>query len=731
MQNPFSLSDEKLVALLNGLSDWYAGNEQVKKYAEEQREKAIDLQNTLLNAGYLSTLSDDELAGKIFEYSRTLEGPAYIRLGKPRISEKLPNVKRNLLYLSESSDDPFKKAAKILEGDYKIPIFAKAFWTPIFQAQYPDKLPNWNNKTERFLKKAGINLSTSKLTIEDKYKLLSDAFSYLRNLDPKQDLHSLNHLMHYGTEIKEGMELMEQLVTADDFVKLTRRQEFDLWVQKYIKARKLGNKATWNEEYKWAILPVVHEQAFGSAITAENVVERIDAFRKNNPPRGSFVHWNNLSDVKEIAEQEPIRFVKILNQLFQETETLSKRIDGVISACRKIKSGAKLGTPLFGYLLGAYNYEKYPLYKGTVFDKLRDLIDLDNQWRSFSIGMKYQKFQQLCLAMGKYLDETGRLEDLTSRDVPVRAGITALDGQDFFYFLTHYLDRQPPDPEPDEGDKALSRQEILYEIFMDEQTFDQIVDLIHNTGKKQVILQGPPGTGKTFISGRIARYLATSARRIETLQFHPSFSYEDFIEGYRPSDEGAFELRGEIFKTFCEKARGNPEENHVLIIDEINRGNLSKIFGELLYLLEYRDQEVKLTHSSESFSIPENLCIIGTMNTADRSLAIMDYALRRRFYFVGLKCETKRLGEWLKHNKCQLDIEDLMERIEKVNEEIESEMRSMDFAIGLSYFMRKGLDAARLRQIIAFEIKPLLEEYFFDKRETVEQILTDLEEYAG
>lgn len=285
MQNPFSLSDEKLVALLNGLSDWYAGNEQVRKYAEEQREKAIDLQNTLLNAGYLSTLSDDELAGKIFEYSRTLEGPAYIRLGKPRISEKLPNVKRNLLYLSESSDDPFKKAAKILEGDYKIPIFAKAFWTPIFQAQYPDKLPNWNNKTERFLKKTGINLSTSKLTIEDKYKLLSDAFSYLRNLDPKQDLHSLNHLMHYGTEIKEGMELMEQLVTADDFVKLTRRQEFDLWVQKYIKARKLGNKATWNEEYKWAILPVVHEQAFGSAITAENVVERIDAFRKNNPPR--------------------------------------------------------------------------------------------------------------------------------------------------------------------------------------------------------------------------------------------------------------------------------------------------------------------------------------------------------------------------------------------------------------------------------------------------------------
>ena len=176
-------------------------------------KKDKKLKETLLNIEYLDKVSDEELAQKVFDYSRTLEGPAYIRLGMPRISGQISELRRNLKYLVESQDDPFKKAKEILEGEYKIPIFAKAFWTPLFQAQFPDKLPNWNNKTENFFQKVGINLKTRKLNVEEKYRLLSDAFLYLQKLDPKQDFYNLNHLMHYGTVIEEGSNLIASMHT--------------------------------------------------------------------------------------------------------------------------------------------------------------------------------------------------------------------------------------------------------------------------------------------------------------------------------------------------------------------------------------------------------------------------------------------------------------------------------------------------------------------------------------
>ena len=177
-----------------------------------------------------------------------------------------------------------------------------------------------------------------------------------------------------------------------------------------------------------------------------------------------------------------------------------------------------------------------------------------------------------------------------------------------------------------------------------------------------------------------------------------------------------------IFKVFCEKARENIDKKYILIIDEINRGNLSKIFGELLYLLEYRDKEVRLTYSQKKFSIPENVYIIGTMNTADRSLAIMDYALRRRFYFVDVVCKTKRLEKWLTENGCTLEIGELIGAIENMNKAINDEMHSKDFAIGHSYFMREDLDEKKLEEIINYGVKPLLGEYFFDKDEKVNEI---------
>jgi hypothetical protein len=212
MKNPFSLSDDDLMTLLEAYTTWSKKGEEDSVYAKEQEERQEAIKKTLLDKSYLAGISDDEFVAKIVEYSRTLEGPAGIRIGVPRVTEELANIKRNLDYLIESPDDPFDKAARILDGDYKIPVFAKAFWTPILQAQYPEKLPNWNNKTEKFLSKVGINLSTSKLSVKEKYRLLSDALVYLQQLDPSQNFHTSNHMMHYGTVIQEGVDLLDGLI---------------------------------------------------------------------------------------------------------------------------------------------------------------------------------------------------------------------------------------------------------------------------------------------------------------------------------------------------------------------------------------------------------------------------------------------------------------------------------------------------------------------------------------
>lgn len=216
MKSPFSLSDDDLITLLQSYSAWSQKGEEARVYIEGRAKMQEAIKNTLLDKSYLAQISEDDLVRKILEYSKTLEGPATIRIGVPRVSEELSKIKRNLDYVIQSPDDPLDKADRILEGDYKIPVFAKAFWTPIIQAQYPDTLPNWNNKTEKFLRKVGINLSTSKLTVKAKYRLLSDAFGYLRQLDPSQNFHTLNHLMHYGTVIQEGIDLLKRLTGQDE-----------------------------------------------------------------------------------------------------------------------------------------------------------------------------------------------------------------------------------------------------------------------------------------------------------------------------------------------------------------------------------------------------------------------------------------------------------------------------------------------------------------------------------
>lgn len=267
---------------------------------------------------------------------------------------------------------------------------------------------------------------------------------------------------------------------------------------------------------------------------------------------------------------------------------------------------------------------------------------------------------------------------------------------------------------------------FLSEVFISRAELNLIKKLIKI--KKNVILQGAPGVGKTFMAKRLAFNLmgCKDTSRVEMLQFHQSYSYEDFLIGYRPTENG-FKIDVGPFYKFCKKAELDSRP-HFFIIDEINRGNVSKIFGELLMLLEKdkRGESTRLLYSGESFSVPSNVYIIGMMNTADRSLAIIDYALRRRFAFYDVKpaFNNELFINYIKSKDSEL-LSKLILCVKELNRDIENEETlGHGFEIGHSYFCSQKdevIDDAWVRAIIDFEILPLIKEYWFDDRDKVEE----------
>ena len=273
--------------------------------------------------------------------------------------------------------------------------------------------------------------------------------------------------------------------------------------------------------------------------------------------------------------------------------------------------------------------------------------------------------------------------------------------------------------------EAYDAEAFLSDVYMDEERYQQLCSILSRN--KNVILQGAPGVGKTFAARRLAWSIMRKKddSRIKLVQFHQSYSYEDFVMGWRPEGD-TFELKKGVFVRFCEKARSRSDEEFFLIIDEINRGNLSKIFGELLALIEadYRGYEVDLVYSGKPFSVPANLHIIGMMNTADRSLAMIDYALRRRFKFFDMGPGFDADGFVKYRESLGSDtMNALIKKIKELNGEISND-RSLGkgFCIGHSYFcgMKAGKDIEEwCREVVEFDILPMLREYWFDDEEKV------------
>jgi 5-methylcytosine-specific restriction protein B len=268
-----------------------------------------------------------------------------------------------------------------------------------------------------------------------------------------------------------------------------------------------------------------------------------------------------------------------------------------------------------------------------------------------------------------------------------------------------------------EGDDVDVLDALAEELLVDRSFLDDIVSLLEDKG--QVIFYGPPGTGKTYLARRLAEALASDPTRRSLVQFHPSTSYEDFFEGYRPedTDDGAmsYRLTRGPLALIAQRAAGAPGKRHLMVIDELNRANLPRVFGELLFLLEYRNESVRTLYRPEdAFELSSNLWFIGTMNTADRSIALVDAALRRRFHFIPFFPNygpmKGLLERWLEREGEPLWVGEL---VAKVNDQLAKDLGGPHLQIGPSYFMKSGLDRDSVRRIWEYNIEPFIEDQFF------------------
>lgn len=434
--------------------------------------------------------------------------------------------------------------------------------------------------------------------------------------------------------------------------------------------------------------------------------EWFDSLKRAFRSRGGHpVSWQSADKFRKWCTENEADALTALQAIWSmEDLPIDERIRRFSAALpRTVINGPGTRTSLIAALLMGINVEQCPPYMATVFRDAYRLVSYPNATRENDEAALY------CHAL-EFLDSF--IEEASKRGLKLRH---RLDAQSVVWQIQDWDESEPPD--------------LARELFLTEPPdfLNNIESLLAD--KKQVIFQGPPGTGKTYVAQKLAKHLAGSEDRVTLVQFHPSYAYEDFVRGYRPilpaNGQPGYELKEGPLLHAAERARKDETRHvkHFLVIDEINRGNLAKIFGELYFLLEYREEKIKLQYQrdDEDFSLPSNLYIIGTMNTADRSIALVDLALRRRFYFVEFHPDEEPvkgvLRRWLEANG-KSNLMWVAYVVDRANELLKEDRHA---AIGPSYFMKPSLDETMVERIWKHSVLPYIEERRFGGEEVSQE----------
>lgn len=497
----------------------------------------------------------------------------------------------------------------------------------------------------------------------------------------------------------------------------------------------------WPEEkYKWEAVKQFQDNWDINASDFVDMLKRSLAKTANLLASTSFYPRKMITMFAELAPEET---KAMFIDLFDEDKDIIERINrfkdksnNLLQEKTSEGSDYQNENAITTYLWLRYP-DKYYIYKYSVAKDVFETLDVpskikkgkypDNLRNSMAI------YDDICDLLSKDTEIVSKLNNLLTESCyhdPAYKTLTI----DFGYYISKRYGKEEVTSSTEDENEAhndeikdsYSEEDFLDEVYMTEADYCRLKAILEK--KKNIILQGAPGVGKTFVAKRLAYSLIGEKDddRIEFVQFHQNYSYEDFVMGLKPEGE-TFALKHGTFYRFCRKAICHPEKNYYMIIDEINRGNLSKIFGELLMLIEnnYRgeDNAITLAYIDQKFYVPENLYIIGMMNTADRSLAMIDYALRRRFSFFKMKPGFNTEGFRNYQNSLNNEMLDtLINKVIELNHKIENDKTlGPGFCIGHSYFCNLdtscGIDD--LKDIVDYDIMPTLEEYWFDDENTL------------